>query len=155
MVPEIWTKWGTWSALQYWLVHLWNLHRVWAHYRLKWLLGWSVCSLRPESLLVTFPSFLVWLSFAVKPVLSGHSKIDKTKVLKTNGSLMKVESIAECSLRMLSWSILQYFWPALSDNQSWKPILVFFLSGHLRQILLYSIILIMVPCNMNTRKCIA
>ena len=33
----------------------------------------------------------------VKPVLSGHSKIDKTKVFKTNGSLMKVESIAECS----------------------------------------------------------
>ena len=41
----------------------------------------------------------------VKPVLSGHSKIDKTKVLKTNGSLMKVESIGECSPR----SILQYF----------------------------------------------
>ena len=39
-------------------------------------------------------------SFAntVKPVLSDHSKIDKTKVLKTIGSLMKVESIAECSL---------------------------------------------------------
>ena len=34
----------------------------------------------------------------VKPVLSGHSKLDKTKVLKTNGSLMKVKSIAECSL---------------------------------------------------------
>ena len=35
----------------------------------------------------------------VKPALSGRSKIDKTKVLKTNGSrLMKVESIAECSL---------------------------------------------------------
>ena len=34
----------------------------------------------------------------VKPVLSGHSKIDKTKVLKTNGSIMKVESIAKCSL---------------------------------------------------------
>ena len=32
----------------------------------------------------------------IKPVLSGHSKIDKTKVLKTNGSLMKVEGIAEC-----------------------------------------------------------
>ena len=45
---------------------------------------------------------------------------------------MKVRSIAECS----SWSILQYFWPALSDNQSWKPILAFFLSGHLRQVLL-------------------
>ena len=34
----------------------------------------------------------------VKPFFSGHSKIDKTKVLKTNGSLMKVESITECSL---------------------------------------------------------
>ena len=34
----------------------------------------------------------------VKLILSGHSKIDKIKVLKTNGSLMKVESIAECSL---------------------------------------------------------
>ena len=32
-------------------------------------------------------------SNTVKPVLSGHSKIDKTKVLKTNGSLIKVESI--------------------------------------------------------------
>ena len=34
----------------------------------------------------------------VKPVLSGHRQIDETKVLKTNGSLMMVESIAECSL---------------------------------------------------------
>ena len=32
----------------------------------------------------------------VKPVLSSHSKINKTKILMTNGSLMKVESIAEC-----------------------------------------------------------
>ena len=36
-------------------------------------------------------------SSTVKPVLSGNSKVDKTKVLMTNGSLMKVESIAECS----------------------------------------------------------
>ena len=41
----------------------------------------------------------------VKPVLSSHLKIDKTKVLMENGSLMKVERIAECS----KWSILQYF----------------------------------------------
>ena len=34
----------------------------------------------------------------VKAVFSGHSKTDKTMVLNTNGSLMKVESIAECSL---------------------------------------------------------
>ena len=44
-------------------------------------------------------------STVVKPVLSGHSKIDKTKILMTNGSLMKVKRIAECS----PWSILQYF----------------------------------------------
>ena len=41
----------------------------------------------------------------VKPVLSGHSKIDKTKIIMTKGNLMKVESIAECS----PWNILQYF----------------------------------------------
>ena len=33
--------------------------------------------------------------YTVKPVLSGQSKIDKTKVLKTDGSLLQVESIAE------------------------------------------------------------
>ena len=51
----------------------------------------------------------------------------------TNGSLMNVESIAECS----PWCILQYFWPALSNNWSWKQILGLFESGHLRQVLLY------------------
>ena len=34
----------------------------------------------------------------VKPVLSGHSQIDKTKILMSNRSLMKVKSIAECSI---------------------------------------------------------
>ena len=50
-----------------------------------------------------------------------------------NGCLMKVESIAEC----YPWSILQYFWPALSDDWYWKPFFLFFLSGRLRQGLLY------------------
>ena len=39
---------------------------------------------------------LQWLSAdgtTIKPVLSGHLKIDKTKVLMENGSLMKVVSI--------------------------------------------------------------
>ena len=36
--------------------------------------------------------------YASKPFLGGHSKIDKTKMSLTNGSFMKVESIAECSL---------------------------------------------------------
>ena len=60
----------------------------------------------------------IWpLKYTVKSVLSGHLKKDKTKILMTYGSLMKVKSIAECS----PWSILQYFWPE-RDNWSWKPI---------------------------------
>ena len=68
----------------------------------------------------------------VKPVLSGHSKIDKTMILMTDGSIMTVKSIAECS----PWSILQYFWPALSNNWSWKPIFGLFESGSFTQVLL-------------------
>ena len=41
-------------------------------------------------------------------------KIDKTKVLMTNGSLMKLECIAGC----YPWSILQYFWPAFENQFS-------------------------------------
>ena len=36
--------------------------------------------------------------YTVKPVLSGHSKIDKTKILMTNGSLMKVEVLQNAPL---------------------------------------------------------
>ena len=63
------------------------------------------------------PSFLI--------VKKSHynKKIHHTAILITNGSLMKVEA---------TWSILQYFWPPLSDN--WYS----FLSGRLRQDLLYN-----------------
>ena len=50
----------------------------------------------------------------------------------TNGSLMKVESIVECS----KGSILQYLRPVLNDNLSWKPIFALFESGCIRQVLL-------------------
>ena len=40
-----------------------------------------------------------------EPVLGGHSKVDKTRILMANDSLMKVESIAECLLE----HSLQYF----------------------------------------------
>ena len=54
--------------------------------------------------------FIMQKKNSVKPYKScekSHSKIpvDETKILMTNGSLVKVESIAECA----SWSILQYF----------------------------------------------
>ena len=44
-------------------------------------------------------------AYTVKPVLSGHLKIDKIMVLMENGSLIKVKIIAEC----FPWSILQFF----------------------------------------------
>ena len=51
----------------------------------------------------------------------------------TTGNLMEVKSIAECSL----WSILQYFWPPLSNNWSLKTIFGLFESGCFTQVLLY------------------
>ena len=42
----------------------------------------SVCRFRQQNTYIA----------TVKPVLSGHSKVDKTRVFKTNGSLMQVES---------------------------------------------------------------
>ena len=71
----------------------------------------------------------------VKPVLSSHSKIDKTKVFKTNGSLMKVESIAECSLGAFCNTSDLHLARSSLENQ----FLVFFLSGRLRQVLLFII----------------
>ena len=51
-----------------------------------------------------FVIFSSSLEITVKPVISSHSIIDKTKIFMTNDSLMGVESIA------------------LSDNWSLKPI---------------------------------
>ena len=64
----------------------------------------------------------------VKPVLSGHSKMDKTKILKTNGSLMKVESIAECSFGAFCNTFDLHKAIIGLENQY----LVFFLSSRLR-----------------------
>ena len=77
--------------------------------------------------------FLVFYDNTVTLVWNGHSIIDKTKILITIGSFMKVESIAECSF----WSILQCLWPALSDNWSWKSIFCLFESGRFTEVLLY------------------
>ena len=114
------------SLMLYQLNHCAPLLCVCEQQRLLW--DCTICADSQEPLLFKNVMYLytkIWWSGSnihVKPVLNSHSKIDKTKILKINGILMKVESIAECSL----WSILQYFWPALRDNRSWKPILVFF-----------------------------
>ena len=74
----------------------------------------------------------ILIANTVKPALSDHSKIDKTKVLKTNGSLMKVESIAECSLGAFCNTFDLHKVIIVLENQ----IFDFFLGDHLRQVLL-------------------
>ena len=74
-------------------------------------------------LLYTWELFL----YTVKPVLNGHLKIDKTKVLMKNGSLMKVEY---CRMLPLEHSAI------LLICIKQKPFFVFFLSGGFRQVLL-------------------
>ena len=70
-------------------------------------------------------------------------KIDKTKILMTNVSIMQVKSIAEC----FQGSILQYFWPALSDDWSWKPIFGQFESGR------FTVIFVPLFCNAGQKYC--
>ena len=69
----------------------------------------------------------------VKPAISGHSKRRLKLVMKTVYHLMQVKSIAECS----KGSILQYFRPSLSNHLSLRSLFCLFLSGCLRQVLLY------------------
>ena len=66
----------------------------------------------------------------------------------TNGSLMKVESIEECS----SWSILQYFDLHKAIIGLENQILVFFLSGRLRQGLLQLYFLRKTKKNSKTKN---
>ena len=61
----------------------------------------------------------------------------QTKVLKTNGSLMKVEKYCRMLPLEHTAMLLICIKQALSDNRSWKTIFIFFLSGRLRQVLLY------------------
>ena len=68
---------------------------------------------------------MFYLMTTVKPVLSGHSKIDKAKVLKTNGSFMKVKSIAECS----SGAFCNTFDLHLAIIGHENQFLIFFLGG--------------------------
>ena len=61
---------------------------------------------------------LLYSKTCVKRSLKNRqNKFLMTKTSLANGSLMKIESIAESSL----WDILQYFRHALNGNMSWKP----------------------------------
>ena len=103
--------------------------------QVSWLPFWSKCWILGRELWITSFIYDSLSCNTAKPAKNSHSKIDKTNILMTNVSLMKVKSIAECS----TWSILQFFWPALSNNWSWKPIFCLFESGRFTQILLYTV----------------
>ena len=69
----------------------------------------------------------------MKPVLSRHSKRAPKLVFNTNYHLMQVKSIAECS----KGSILQSVRPSLRYHLALRSLFCLFLSGRLRQVLLY------------------
>ena len=54
---------------------------------------WIPSFVKRESELKSSQALMLHVQCTVKPVLSGHSQIDKTKILMTSGSLMKVKSI--------------------------------------------------------------
>ena len=62
------------------------------------------------------------LIFTVKPVLSSHSKIDKTKVLEQFGSLMQVKSTAECSTKVLHKVLVNRMFK-LAQEKVWLGVL--------------------------------
>ena len=66
--------------------------------------GWKITLINKE---VKVPAISNWTHVTIQRNLykTATQKIDKTKILISKGSLMKVESIAECP----PWSILQYF----------------------------------------------
>ena len=87
--------------------------------------------------LTSWKPLLICLKYIIaaysKPVLSGHSK-RRPKI-----GIQDRLSLNECRkyCRMLSWSILQYFWPALSYHLSLRSLFCLFLCSRLRQVLLY------------------
>ena len=73
------------------------------------------------------------LKYTVKPVVGGHLK-RRPKIGFPDRLLLNAgQRIAECS----KGTILQYFRPSLSYNLPLRPLLCLFISGRLRQGLLY------------------
>ena len=82
-------------------------------------------------------------NYTVKPVLSSHSKVDKTKVLKPCGTLMHGKSTREHSAILLTWinryTVKVSKGAKIRNRYNQVPHLLFclLLSDRLRQILLY------------------
>ena len=65
----------------------------------------ELCGISLQAIFNLVADTLTYVSYCSKACVIRPLKIDKTNILMTNSSLMKVESIAESS----PWSILPYF----------------------------------------------
>ena len=81
----------------------------------------------------------------VKPVLSGHSKRRLKLVFKTDYRLWNNAGQKYC--RMLQVEHLQFFLPSLSYHLSLRSLFCLFLSGRLRQVILYKSSVFVTLCN--------
>ena len=79
----------------------------------------------------------------VKPVLRGHLKRRRKIGFQDRLSL----NAGQKYCRMLQEGILQYFGPSLSYHLSSRPLICLFLSGSLRQVLLYMDAVIIIQKN--------
>ena len=79
------------------------------------------------------PNFCPKFSSTFIPVLSCHSKWTPKIGFHYRLSL----NAGQKYCRYSKGSILQYFWPSLSYHFPLRPLFCLFLSGHLRQVLLY------------------
>ena len=93
----------------------------------------------------TLSKTLAIFEFSVKPVLSGHSKRRPKIGFQNQLSL----NAGQKYCRMLQESILQYFRPSLRYNLPFRPLFCLFLSGRLRQVLLYQFLFSGLLANYN------
>ena len=82
----------------------------------------------------------------VKPVLSSHSKRRPKIGSQTDYRLMQV--------KITPRSILQYFRPSFSNHLSLRSLFCLFLSGRLRQVLLYVLLVCFDALRLSTNQLI-
>ena len=120
-----------------WSLYGWPRVQPFFMRKIKTLIRLCACvDLSESSLCAPFAGYrlicdLVYSKTCLKRTLKNRQNKDLNVKLKLNEGRKY--------FRMLS--ILQYFWPPLSNNRVLKPILVFFLSDRLRQVLLYWVLL--------------
>ena len=85
-------------------------------------------------------------------ICNKYSKTEKRQNKDLNDTWELNEGQKYCRMLPL-WSILQYFWPALSDNWSWKPIFRSFWNERftLSQVLLYQNLMWWYPIYWTTQ----